>query len=266
MNLEDIRKKVELDPETKGLQLSNADLLVVNKYLKIRDEIIDGYKPVLKTEPYIEIVYVETEEKRNLKIHNEIKNNLKIFESDIYLQDASFEQFAVYNEERKKVKELAQQFINNYSKTNYVKGLYLYGQYKSGKTYVLSMIAKELAKNNVYVLLVFMPDLVRTIKQGINDGDLEKKINILKQAEVLMLDDIGGENYSPWFRDEILLPILQYRLSAMLPTFFSSNLSYVELSKMLTNDNQEQVKGSRVIRRIRDLAEYVKLSEETYPK
>lgn len=266
MSLENLKKQIESNDELKDLTLSNSDLLVISKFFKIKDTTVDGYKPVLKTDPYVEIVYVETEAKRNQKIQNEMKQNLSVFESDVYLQDATFSGFEVYNEERGKVKELALKFIKNYSKTNYVKGLYLYGQYKSGKTYALSMIANELARNNINVLLVFMPDLVRTIKQGINDGDLEKKINILKQAEVLMLDDIGGENFSPWFRDEILLPILQYRLSAMLPTFFSSNLTYKELAVILTNNNQDQVKGTRVIRRIVDLTEYVKLSEETYPK
>ena len=38
-----------------------------------------------------------------------------------------------------------------------------------------------------------------------------------------MLDDIGGEGTSVWVRDEILGPILQYRLLDHKPTFFTSN-------------------------------------------
>ena len=145
----------------------------------------------------------------------------------------------------------------------------LYGGYKTGKTYALSMIARELAKNNINVLLVFMPDLVRNIRQGISDGDLEHKINLLKQAEVLMFDDIGGENFSAWFRDEILLPVLQYRLAASLPTFFSSNLEYNELAKafILNKGNEhDYVKGIRLLQRIKDLSTYVKLDETIYNK
>jgi primosomal protein DnaI len=44
-----------------------------------------------------------------------------------------------------------------------------------------------------------------------------------------MLDDIGGEGSSVWVRDEILGPILQYRLLDKKPTFFSSNLSIKKL-------------------------------------
>lgn len=266
MTLLELRQKVNNDPETKGLDLSDSDLLIVNRYFSIRNQIIDGYKPKLNTSPYVEIVYVPTEEKINAEIQREMQKNLAIFNSDIYLQEADFKDFEILNDERKKVKELALEFINDYSKTNYVKGLYLYGGYKTGKTYALSMIARELAKNNINVLLVFMPDLVRNVKQGISDGDLEEKINVLKQSEVLMLDDIGGENISAWFRDEILLPILQYRLAAKLPTFFSSNLEYNKLVEALvfSKDSYDYVKAVRVIQRIKDLATYVKLDEEIY--
>lgn len=269
MSLAELKQKIKNDPETKDLEVSGSDLLVVGRYLEIRGTIIDGYKPVLKTSPYVEIIYLPTEEKINEKIRSEIKQNLAIFDSDIYLQDASLENFKVLNGEREKVLTLAKEFIENYSKTNYVKGLYLYGGYKTGKTYALSMIARELAKNNINVLLVFMPDLVRNIRQGISDGDLEHKINLLKQAEVLMFDDIGGENFSAWFRDEILLPILQYRLAASLPTFFSSNLEYnklVEAFVVNRSNEHDYVKGVRLIQRIKDLTTYVKLDETIYNK
>ena len=51
----------------------------------------------------------------------------------------------------------------------------------------------------------------------------------LKKNPVLMLDDIGGEGTSVWVRDEILGPILQYRLLDHKPTFFSSNYSRKKL-------------------------------------
>ena len=41
----------------------------------------------------------------------------------------------------------------------------------------------------------------------------------IKQAEVLILDDIGAEQSTPWVRDEILQVILQYRMQEDLPTF-----------------------------------------------
>lgn len=267
MTLEEIRKIVETNEETKDLEISNTDLLTVFRYLEIKDEIIDGYKAILKTTPYIEIEYVPTKEQVEINNRAKIKQNLVMFDSDIYLQDASLDFFKISNDERKRTLELAQEFLNNFSLTNYHKGLFIYGKYGTGKTYILSAIANELASKGISVLMVFMPDLVRNIKAGINQGNLEEKINQLKQVDVLMLDDIGGENMSSWFRDEVLLPVIQYRLSAKLPMFFSSNLEMRELADALAISKQNEldyVKSVRLIQRIRDLTTYVQLNEEQY--
>lgn len=269
MTLETIRKRIKNDQETKDLVLSDSDLLKVNRYLDIRGQIIDGYQAVLKTEPYVEIIYVPTQEKKDLMQKIKLQNHLHFFDSDIYLQDASLDKFEVFNEERAKTLEIVHDFLNNYSKENYYKGLYIYGKYSTGKTYLLSAIAHELAKKDVNVLMVFMPDLVRSIKQGISSGDLEEKINLLKQADCLMLDDLGGENMSSWFRDEILLPIIQYRLSARLPVFITSNLTMESLAEYLSagrNTELDYIKSVRLIQRIRDLTRYVELNDDQYKK
>lgn len=270
MTLETIRKRIQEDKETKKLIIEDADLLKVNRYLDIRDTIVDGYRPALQTEPYIEIIYLPTKEKREEILREKIRQHLILFDSDIYLQEATLEGFELLNDTRKKAFELAEDFLKNYNHTKtFQKGLYVYGKYHTGKTYLLSAIANELAKREVNVLMVFMPDLVRNVKQGISDGDLEYKINQLKQADVLMLDDIGGENMTSWFRDEILLPIIQYRLSAKLPIFFSSNLTMEELMNAFAvskNNELDYVKAVRLIQRIRDLTTYVQLNDSQYKK
>ena len=155
-----------------------------------------------------------------------------------------------------------------YRRDHYEKGLFIYGKYATGKSYLLSAIAQALAEKNVTVLFVYMPDLTRSIKQGMNEGNLEERVNKLKQADVLMMDDFGGENMSTWFRDEIIVPVLQYRLSAKLPVFMSSNYSFVELATNLTlaRDASDRSKAGRLIQRMQDLMVYVKLSEKKYTR
>jgi primosomal protein DnaI len=86
-------------------------------------------------------------------------------------------------------------------------------------------------------------------------------IRKLKQTDVLMFDDIGGENPSTWIRDEILGPILQHRLLDHKPTFFSSNLAQKELVKVLLTNNQtaERMKAARIGLRIESLSDEIKL-------
>ncbi len=268
MTLEDMRKVIQKDPETMNLNILDVDIYKVYQYLLDRDAHFtkDGYQPVLRTDPYIEIVYRPTKEKALEIKRQKIKQHLKFYDSEVYIQDATLEEFEVFNEERKKAFDLASEFIQNYKKDRYHKGLYIYGKYATGKSYLISAIAQALAEKNITVLFVYMPDLVRSIKQGMNEGNLEERINSLKQADVLMLDDMGGENMSPWFRDEVLVPIMQYRLSAKLPVFMTSNFEFVSLVDALTvnKDEMNRVKAARLIQRLKDLMTYVKLTEQQF--
>ena len=152
-------------------------------------------------------------------------------------------------------------FVTRYTNGELVKGLYLYGEYQKGKTYCLAAVANELSKRGVKVIIAYYPDIVREFKSRINDGSLEMFISKLKQAEVLMLDDIGGESQSAWVRDEVLGPILQHRLLDEKPTFFTSNVSQKALMSLMTLSNQkaDQMKAARIDARIQSLSEEIKL-------
>jgi primosomal protein DnaI len=120
-------------------------------------------------------------------------------------------------------------FITKIRNGETVNGMYLHGRNNTGKTYCLSALATELMKNNIDVIIAYYPDLVREFKSRVSNNSLEEVVSKLKQVQVLMLDDIGGEGTSVWVRDEILGPILQYRLLDHKPTFFSSNYTRKKL-------------------------------------
>ena len=96
----------------------------------------------------------------------------------------------------------------------------------------------------------------------------EKKAALIKvlasEPDLLLLDDIGAESVSAWSRDEILGPILQYRMEEKLPTFFTSNLSIDELEKFLAinSSSVERVKARRIVERIRQLTVNLELISE----
>lgn len=142
------------------------------------------------------------------------------------------------------------------------KGLYLYGKFGIGKSYLLSAVANELAEMGIKSVLVFVPEFMREMKQAIGDQTLQEKVDYVKKADVLMLDDIGAEAMSSWTRDEVLGTILHYRMAERLPTFMTSNFSFAELQHHLTysqRGEKEDLKAARVMERIRALMHPVKL-------
>ena len=181
----------------------------------------------------------------SIDIPEQIKNaSMK----DIYLDDRS----------RLDVIKKIKCFIDNYGKKKQ-KGLYIHGNFGGGKTYLVSALFNELGKNNIKSAIVYYPELLRNLKNFSEDFD--EKYNYLKKVPLLLLDDIGAENVTGWNRDEILGPLLQYRMDENLPTFFTSNLNINELENhfSMTYNNEDKVKARRIIERILVVSEPIEM-------
>lgn len=142
-------------------------------------------------------------------------------------------------------------------------GIYFSGPFGVGKTYFLGAIANRLKEYNISSTLIYMPEFLREIKDSIKDDSINEKVNYFKQADVLMLDDIGAETQSAWFRDEILGSILQYRMMEQLPVFFTSNYTMDQLEHQLattTRGDVERVKAGRIMERIRQVSKEVEIT------
>ena len=160
--------------------------------------------------------------------------------------------------ERKQVLKAIKEYANNPKKN---KGFFLHGSFGTGKTFLLVKLAREITKQNVKVIFAYYPDLVRHLKASIALNNLETIVNKLKSIDVLMLDDIGGESNTSFVRDEILGPILQYRMLGNLPTFMTSNLNINELGEhfMETKDGVDIIKSARIIERISFMMDDIEL-------
>ncbi len=155
-------------------------------------------------------------------------------------------------------------FLNEWEKTNVLpaKGLYIHGKFGVGKSYLLGALANELAARHIHSVVIYVPEFLREMKQAIQDHSLSEKIEFVKKAPVLMLDDIGAEAMTSWTRDEIIGTILHYRMSERLPTFMTSNFNYEELEHHLSvtqRGEKEVVKAGRIMERIRTLTKPIAL-------
>ena len=147
-----------------------------------------------------------------------------------------------------------------------IKGMYLHGEFGTGKSFILGAIANQLKTKKIPSTIIYLPEFIRTLKSGFKDGTFESKLAKVREANILMLDDIGAEEITPWVRDEIIGPILHYRMVQELPTFFSSNLNFKELQHHLsvTRDGTELTKAARIMERIKTLATPYYLDGENY--
>ena len=262
MDIKQMREKIKENQETKSLELSDFDVIKVYKYLLNRATNND-YEEILITKPYLQIIKKPSIAKQNKELMQRLKAYADLFGSDIYIQEnATFDNYILDLEEnRPKALKLVKKFIDDFPNE---KGIYFHGSYGSGKSYLLSIIAKELTRKGYSALFVFVPDLVRNIKSRMSDNTLEKAVFILKNCDCLILDDLAGENVSAWFRDEILFPILHYRLAAKLPVIISSNATGKELIKIysVNSESDSLERATRLFKRISDLTQPLKLNKQ----
>lgn len=220
---------------------------------------IAGYEPILfNNEGFADVTYRATAEtlakeadlskKRRVRLIGMPKDVINISWDDVLLDDAN----------RIKAYQAVASFISDYPNQ---KGVYLYGQFGVGKSYMMAAMANELAEKGISTTLIHYPSF---ISESSGFDELKTKANEVKKVDVLVLDDIGAESNNDWIRDNILQVILQYRMQENLATFFTSNLTMVELEQHLamTKKGDETWPAKRVMERVHKLSDEYLLAGE----
>ena len=275
---QDLVQKIMKDPDVAAFiqqesltpEELNRSISKFNQYITERDKflrgdtdyIAKGYKPILvMNHGYADVSYEETPELIAAEKEAAIKNRLKLINLPATLKKASLAQVDLDDLGRLPVFEKLLAFVEQYPAIQ--KGLYLYGDFGVGKSFMVAALAHDLSeKRGVSSTLLHYPSFVIDAKNAISDGNVKALVDELKLSEVLILDDIGAEQSTPWVRDEILQVILQYRMQENLPTFFTSNFNFEDLEQHFAkgkNGNDETWEARRVMERIRYLAEETRL-------
>ena len=275
---QDLVQKIMKDPDVAAFiqqESLNQDELSrsiskFNQYITERDKflrgdtdyIAKGYKPILvMNHGYADVSYEETPELIAAEKEAAIKKRLNLINFPSSLKNVCF--LDVYRDDVQRITVLKRmiEFVNDYP--NNLKGLYLYGDFGVGKSFMVAALAHDLSeKRGVSSTLLHYPSFVIDAKNAIGDGNVKTLVDEIKLSEVLILDDIGAEQSTAWVRDEILQVILQYRMQEDLPTFFTSNFNFEELEQHFAkgkHGNDETWEARRVMERIRYLAEETRL-------
>ena len=233
---------------------------------------ITGYAKLPKVNgDSLEFSYKPCKYKKKYDKEEKIHNNTKLFNVPKEIKEASFKM--VYKTDKNRYKTILwlTDFIKKYKNDAHQKGLYLCGNFGSGKTYLIAATFNELGKDGIKSAIVFWPEFLNSLKASFNSevkSEFKDKYNYVKKVPLLLIDDLGAESVTPWSRDEILCPLLQYRMDEKLPTFFTSNLNLETLENHLaiTSKGDEIIKAGRIISRIKQLTEYQELISKNLRK
>ena len=261
-------QKESLSPEELNRSISKFNQYITERDKFLRgdaDYIARGYKPILvMNHGYADVSYEETPELIAAEKEAAIKNRLKLINLPASLKKAKLAQIDLDDLGRLPIFERLYAFVDLYPSIR--KGLYLYGDFGVGKSFMMAALAHDLSeKRGASTTILHYPSFVIDVKNAIGEGSVKTLVDDIKLAEVLVLDDIGAEQSTPWVRDEILQVILQYRMQEDLPTFFTSNFTFQDLEKHFAkgkNGNDEAWEARRVMERIRYLAEETRLEGE----
>lgn len=163
-----------------------------------------------------------------------------------------------YRQAAEKALRAARVFVAAYMKGEPTRGLYYEGNLGSGKTFLAAAIAGELLNKGYAVRFVVVPEFLEQLRlsyRGQEDNEYNEAeiMGAAMFAPVLILDDLGAHNSSPWTIGKIYT-LLNHRLNSRQPCIMTSNLKPAALADEL---------GSRAASRIKDMCDrYILLTEE----
>lgn len=203
----------------------------------------------------VNIVYIETEEYRNKVESLKISNRVKVEFIPSRVLTYTFENLSRNREKGILATEIIKVCKNILSKQT-TRGVYVYGPTGTGKTYLMGCIYNYFKQNGKEPAILYYPEFIRKIKSKISNNSYDFYIDLIRNEEILIIDDIGAENITEFIRDEVLGPIINHREAEKLPTFFSSNLSIDDLSELLSNGRTtiDKTKALRIVERIHSLS------------
>lgn len=109
--------------------------------------------------------------------------------------------------------------------------LVLMGNYGAGKTHLAAAIGHLRAGLGGEPIFTVVPDLLDHLRATFSPTSSVSYDNIftqVKNAKLLILDDLGTQNATPWAREK-LYQILNFRYETRLPTVITTSASFEEL-------------------------------------
>ena len=196
------------------------------------------------------IVYQETDEYKQKVENQKTSNKIKTDFIPKRVLTYTFDNLSKNSKKAKLAIEIINTCMSILDKQS-TRGAYVYGPTGTGKTYLMGCIYNYFKQNGKEPAILYYPEFIRKIKSKISNNSYDLYIDLIRDQEILIIDDI-----TEFIRDEVLGPIINHREAEKLPTFFSSNLSIDDLAELLSNGRTtvDKTKALRIVERIHSLS------------
>ncbi len=142
-----------------------------------------------------------------------------------------------------------------------IKGLWIIGEHGCGNTDATIAFLNHFANLGHSVSHIGIDELISITQNQFNANPFDKKestpLEIIRTSDFLVLDNIGVERPTPWFKENMLLPLLDYRSKSNKTTLFVSNGSINKYKEKLIGRSQnrelEEDANNSIINKIRTL-------------
>jgi DNA replication protein DnaC len=144
--------------------------------------------------------------------------------------------------------------------------LVLFGNYGVGKTHLAAAIANAALRNYTRVLFSIVPDLLDHLRSTFgpsSEVEYDSRFEMIREVPLLILDDLGTENTTPWAREK-LFQIMNYRYNDALPTVITSNRKPEDIDARIFSRMSDRALCEEHI--MIDAADYRRMSiQQRYP-
>ena len=165
------------------------------------------------------------------------------------LRNKTFSNFEQSDEGTYAAYEAARQFANGETDKPW---LFLHGRIGTGKTHLAAAIGNSMLERGLAVVFAVVPDLLDELRSAFDPDHPvthSELFTSVKEAQVLILDDLGTENATSWAREK-LFQIINFRYNEAFPTVVTSNQDFKKNARLI---------DERVLSRLRDtrLSRYI---------
>lgn len=118
--------------------------------------------------------------------------------------------------------------------------LLMMGGYGTGKTHLAAAIANQVVERGGPTLFLTVPDLLDWLRFSFesDESSLEQRLEEIRSIHLLVLDDLGTQNATPW-AEEKLYQIINHRYVNKLPMVVTTNLLLNEIDGRITSRLQD---------------------------